>query len=105
MNKKEVKKAPVKQQAKGAPSGKGVVEKKTTSSDKKSRRNVKMYKILVKCTNGESFYTWSTCGNDNKEVSIALYSDPFIHEAWNKDKTKRVVQNNSFNSRYGNVEF
>ena len=103
MNKKEVKKAPVKQQSKGAPVAGKVV--KSTIADKKKRRNVAMHKVLVKCTNGQSFYTWSTCGNDNKEVTIALYSDPFIHEAWNKDRTKRVIQNNSFDNRYGKVEF
>jgi hypothetical protein len=105
MSKKEVKKAPVKQQGKGGPVDKKAIPGKTTSADKKKLRKVPMYKILVKCTNGESFYTWSTCGNENKEVSISLYSDPLIHEAWNKDKVKRVIQNNSFNNRYGNVEF
>ena len=105
MSKKEANKAPVKQQVKGKPSDNKVTSGKTTIADKKKLRKVAMHRILVKCTNGESFYTWSTCGNDNKEVSIALYSDPFTADAWNKDRTKRIVRSNSFDNRYGKMEF
>ena len=103
MSKKEVKKTPAK--SGGKPQLPGDKKAVVGKVDKKKLRKVAMHKILVKCTNGKSFYTWSTCGNDNKEVAISLYSDPFIHEAWNKDRTKRVIQNNSFSNRYGDVKF
>lgn len=104
MSKKEVKKPAVSAKQKPAASGaKGAVS--TGVVDKKKRRKVGMFRILVKCTNGKSFYTWSTCGDSGKEAVISLYSDPFIHEAWNKDRTKRVIRNDSFSNRYGSVNF
>jgi hypothetical protein len=55
--------------------------------------------------NNKNFYTYSTAGSEKTEVVISCYSDPFVHEAWNKDKVRKISDNNPFQKRFGTMDF
>ena len=104
MNKKE---APVKKSFTGSHSTtKKLAPVAATKLEKqKARDKIKLHKVFVKCTNGKSFYTFSTAGNAKTEVVISCYSDPFVHEVWNKDKVRKISDNNPFQKRFGSMNF
>ena len=90
------------------PSSKGSAEKpnfekaKAVKSQEKKPVGIQYHRILVKCTNGKSFYTYSTIGRKDKEVEISAYSDPFSHEAWNKGRKKTLAKGSAFAAKFGN---
>ena len=104
MNKKE---APAKKPSTGSHSTikKPAPVAATKSEKQKARDKIKLHRVLVKCTNGKSFYTFSTAGSAKTEVAISCYSDPFVHEVWNKDKVRKISDNNPFQKRFGTMDF
>jgi ribosomal protein L31 len=66
---------------------------------------IKYHRIEVKCTNGKSFYTYSTIGKENETVVISAYADPFVHEVWNKDKKRTIRTDSPFTKRFGTLSF
>jgi hypothetical protein len=103
MNKKE---APVKKAGSPQGAGKKAAPVAVTKADKqKARDKIQLHRVLVKCTNGKSFYTFSTAGSAKQEVAISCYSDPFVHEAWNKDKVRKISADNPFQKRFGAMDF
>ena len=88
-----------------AQAGKGgaKVATATAKTTKKGPKEISYHRILVKCTNGKSFYTYSTIGKANEEVSISAYTDPFVHEVWNKDKKRVISKDNPFTKRFGSL--
>jgi hypothetical protein len=69
----------------------------------KLRDKFKLYPIVIQCTNGKTLKTYSTAGNAKQVRVIETYSDPFVHEAWNKDKIRKISKDNPFQKRYGNL--
>lgn len=96
MNKAKSNTAPVKK-----PSNPSLVKntnvKMSKEEKKKLRKNAKFNSgvISILCTNGKKLITKSTLAKPDQSNSIEIYSDPFMHNAWNKNKAKNIIDKNS----------
>jgi hypothetical protein len=73
---------------------------------KKARQSAKFSNntLSILCTNGKRITTKSSIGNHDQKSNLEIYSDPFMHVAWNPKKARNVIdKNSSFAKKFGDL--
>jgi hypothetical protein len=60
--------------------------------------------ISILCTNGKEILTSSSVARDSQKSRTEIYSDPFMHVAWNPKKARNIIdKNSSFAKKFGDL--